>query len=113
MMHTENEAKTKWCPYALTFGSMRHYRDDEEVGVSHGPQNRGYQMGQASSNCMCLASGCMVWRWGEAPVFERKTGHASPEGDGWIEVEEGLWQREHPHMRRGLCGLAGKTDRRA
>lgn len=48
---TEEEAKTKWCPFA---------RQDTRGGVtSYG--------GEGSSTypvkCMCIASACMAWRW--------------------------------------------------
>jgi len=58
-MFTEEEAKTKWCPHAMTFG---HLRQNIEV-IAEGPQNRGYEMGGSLHNCLCLGSGCAMWRW--------------------------------------------------
>ena len=49
MAMTEQEAKTKWCPWARA-----HARG---VAINRNE----FEMG--SSFCMCLASGCMVWEW--------------------------------------------------
>ena len=48
---TEDEAKTKWCPKASTDGG-------DSVSV-----NRVYGSSKADTDCMCLASDCMFWRW--------------------------------------------------
>ena len=49
MTHTEEEAKTKWCPFArLTDGAVRG-----------GTYNR---TGPAA-DLNCIASACMAWRW--------------------------------------------------
>lgn len=61
---TEAEARTKWCPYAGRNG----------YGKRSTPASQG-----------CIASDCMMWRWG-ADYFTSK----SP-------IDE-------PH---GYCGLAG------
>lgn len=61
-MLTEKEAKTKWCPYALTFGRVSQAGKE----VATGPQNRGYQMDAALVQCLCLTSDCMMWRWARA-----------------------------------------------
>jgi hypothetical protein len=56
----EKEAKTKWCPFVQQIGTLRKGEDNTLVAM--GSQNRGYQMGGALHNCMCLASECMMWR---------------------------------------------------
>lgn len=45
---TEDEAKTKWCPFARTYTGC-------------GPSNRGPQ-GELDDNALCVASECMAWR---------------------------------------------------
>jgi hypothetical protein len=46
---TEDEAMTKWCPFAMASGAS--------FAVNRGPE------GVANNRCMCLASECMAWRW--------------------------------------------------
>jgi hypothetical protein len=62
---TEDEAKKKWCPQARNLGTLS--RPDEPGGperiIASGTQNRGYQMGGALHNSMCIGSACMAWRW--------------------------------------------------
>lgn len=52
-MMTESEAKTKWCPYVRVLA-----RPIADVAV-----NRAMNTGAPDPDCMCLASGCMAWRW--------------------------------------------------
>jgi len=53
-LHTEQEAKTKWCPYANVYVA---YQGTGAAG------NRGLGDGQANTaKALCLASGCMAWR---------------------------------------------------
>ena len=113
-MFTEDEAKTKWCPFA---GTPRFTHQSEE----------------------CQASSCMAWRWSDGHyetvtmdnrcIDEEMTkkkgvkwiGHTdgpppAPVGDGWEPMEEprqadgfieGVlkqkWRRPRG-MRHGYCG---------
>jgi hypothetical protein len=83
---TEDEAKTKWCPFARVgsgasgLGSLnRDAHPDSMFGRNQLPQLS-----------MCIASACMAWRW-----------RAGGTGD---EVEE---RRKPPGEGHGYCGLAG------
>lgn len=49
---TEDEAKTKWCPFARV-GS-------ENTGL--GSINRDMQVGAKLSQAECVGSACMAWR---------------------------------------------------
>lgn len=87
-MMTEEEAKTKWCPFA---------RED----LLSGPPF----MGQPQ----CIASGCMAWR--AVMQWEYKIGKRDqkPEGDGWEwdTLSDDRWERALP-SGKGYCGLAGR-----
>lgn len=53
MMHTEDEAKTKWCPMV-------------RVTVAVGPAGDVYTSdnhGNDGIHPECIGSACMVWRW--------------------------------------------------
>lgn len=97
MIWTEDEAKKKWCPMVRQLGTLEKFKDG--AVVSMGSQNRGYQMGGALDNCMCISSACMMWRKvdqiGIGPNGEKR----DRDLDGrtrWVD--------------RGYCGLAGKVQ---
>lgn len=81
-MHTEDEARTKFC----CGGSAAHQQHDG----------------------MCKASSCMAWRWGTRQVIHNlKTGvvrDAEP-GSRYSATDDVL--QEVP-SGMGYCGLAGK-----
>jgi hypothetical protein len=88
MTMTEDEAKTKWCPFA---------RYDSGDGA---PSNRWKQSLPASEPdalnpvaCRCIGSACMAWRWQPAGSMDRPT----RTGPGNASVAR----------TRGYCGLAG------
>lgn len=80
MLLTEDEAKTKWCPHAV---------------ASHTDPRRGFHAGETrDEHCFtCIASECMMWRWGfrDAKMGEARLARAL---------------RDDPPTR-GWCGLAG------
>ena len=92
---TEDEAKTKWCPFARSMVTIDGHADAAKT-VKTGP------IAVASANrfegnlmALCVGSGCMAWRW-----------------------ENGYEPATLAHMRaaditpafpRGYCGLAGAT----
>jgi len=78
---TEEEAKTKWCPFA------RYY-------TSNGPYNR-YQYNGPAPGTLCIGAECMAWRWVKDPLVAAMT-HKQQVPD---------YVGEH-----GYCGLAGKYD---
>jgi hypothetical protein len=74
---TEEEARTRWCPFARTYDAP-----PAESAIVSGT-NR--QTGGAGDPCRCLASACMAWR-GLGEYFDPTKGH---------------------YTERGYCGLAG------
>lgn len=80
-MFTEEEAKTKWCPWARTAWAF----DDVRNGIFV-TANRG----TTEDDCRCIASECMAWRW--IYRFEH------------VETGEGT----HHDPKQGFCGLSTK-----
>lgn len=74
----EDEAKTKWCPFARTFDGVQTETIAAAASVSR--QNDGSPF----KPCLCIASACMAWRW-----IERLENQ---------DLED----------IRGYCGLAGR-----
>jgi len=65
---TEDEAKTKWCPWARVRGGESRFSSYRE-GIGH--------ISLPHSGTHCLGSGCMAWRWSE---LESRTGHCGNAG---------------------------------
>lgn len=80
MIRTEEEAYRLWCP-----------------------MSRGYQR----SETQCIASECMMWRWGESEIEERVIHPARLVDGRWYEPIIEPFQREN---RRGYCGLAERPE---
>jgi hypothetical protein len=65
---TEDEAKTKWCPFTRVMninGQGGGNRWDKSGAPAHSP-----------NNSLCIGSACMAWRWGERLESERYCGLA-------------------------------------
>lgn len=92
---TEQEAKTKWCPFARVAG----VRGSEAQGCSW---NRYPGEGlKADHPALCLGPGCMAWRrTGTAKVENHRGQLVDRDIDG-----TGRWHYD------GYCGLAGKPER--
>lgn len=79
---TVAEATKRWCPFA-------RIREYQEGHMETTAVNRSFEGEDgAARGSLCLASGCMAWRW--------DISHA------W----DGEERRQEP---RGYCGLAGKA----
>ena len=103
-MHTEPEAKTKWCPF------VREYSNAGCNRLGGGP----------ADNALCIGSACMAWRWQRRDkVRVTFTGDDQPwppmEWDrGGYEKRSAAWgdkpgyQHEAVYLDDlGFCGLAG------
>lgn len=53
---TEAEAKQKWCPFATSRVVMYVERDRDHFVVLDSESGEGKIL-------LCVASGCMAWRW--------------------------------------------------
>ena len=88
-MYTEDEAKTKWCPFA---------RDWVVDGKDAAAINRHFRLDGTHVHSPCIASACMAWRWG-------------PEIRGVSDDPDrphAVSRFEKVEPRTGYCGLAGK-----
>lgn len=97
---TEDEAKTKWCPYAsFKFSAMSDSAGaNREGGPSHKPENYSF----LEKGTRCLASACMAWRWRVA--YPERPPHLNGLYPGPPAPPPIVSDTE------GRCGLAG-TDR--
>ena len=84
MTETEDEAKTKWCPFARcrSFGS--------EASVNR-PFPGDAAKDVVRTECCCIASACMAWR--------RET-----ETTGIVSAGQ---KEAFSYTGRGYCGIAG------
>lgn len=93
-MRTEEEARTKWCPFARSAGVT----DGGEIVVSNRDAESINKIGHAETlnplSCRCIASGCQAWRWDHKQIV----GEFQPEHGG------------KPENRHGYCGLAGRPE---
>lgn len=94
---TEEEAKTKWCPFnRITPGNADY----------HACNNRGEVASRdATLSVNCIGSACTAWRWGratsDAPSSIRHPGDTGAAADAY-----GFWYRDGKPI--GFCGLAGR-----
>jgi hypothetical protein len=89
---TEDEAKTKWCPFARPV-----------VGVPKGIGSTitGNRIGSDISGSLCIASACMQWRWSEEEDHLQNT---YDDNGNWAGRQQIAFGKD----RQGHCGLAGK-----
>ena len=97
-VYTEEEAKTKWCPFV-----------QRDYGIY--PETR-------RSTVQCIASACMAWRQAQSrciaeqslPEDQQPVGasHDEARAAGWVDAYSvgypRHWSKYEP---QGYCGLAG------
>jgi hypothetical protein len=92
---TEDEARTKWCPFARCLTTI----DNDGNPIALTAINRA--AGDVAGS-LCIASACMAWRFtdyfNEQHRLTRKV-TIEPAPDGWSETN-----------REGHCGLAGRPE---
>ena len=100
---TEEEAKTKWCPFARIVWAQRKETGDGKW-VTNGTVafNRAQIefSGEVHLKGFCIASACMAWRWG----YHRDRTNGQPV-DGLLDIARG--ESDADVVAVGYCGLAG------
>lgn len=93
MLLTEEDARTRWCPFA------RLSMSEDAVEGNHA-SNRFEAGTMGHRRTRCLASECMAWRWAEV------AGTGTPV----LDEEAPARVRFEPNPdRKGRCGLAGAS----
>jgi hypothetical protein len=95
---TEEEAKTKWCPFARVSMAWQS---------SIGSANRGLTEDEKPL-ANCIGSACMAWRWEGflRQGSDRKPYLAVTEREAY-EARSDVYDNRNV-ARVGFCGLAGK-----
>lgn len=126
---TEEEAKTKWCPFSRALMFDNRTLDAKSVSMTGGV-NRviGKHIVNAdAAPTNCIASACMAWRWHEqrsaglvVPTEHVQWMHAGtsyaiePRRPAYLTDEwhwdqrRGVWIVGDQFEDRGYCGLAGQ-----
>ena len=80
---TEEDAKTRWCPYGRIWS---------DSGAAYNRTGQAHNFDAPSVNSLCLGSACMAWQWTEPPLHDEKL-------------------KKYQTMQggpKGYCGLADK-----
>lgn len=108
-MLTEEEAKTKWCPYSRVIVAKTSTGTQATVDRLQAACNRidnGPATWAAPDASCCIGRACMAWRWFDGVSDDGTTIHRAPTHMRRREPEpkEGRPMSE----RTGYCGLVGK-----
>lgn len=106
---TEDEAKTKWCPFARPAAVAPH-----DCGEVRGNRNMD---GAVDTGALCIASQCMAWRWSDAKrtaafldaVQAHMKASSSPNFAKSTQAVYAERGREFENSE-GYCGLAGRPE---
>lgn len=91
---TEDEAKTKWCPFS------RAVVGSPGEGVA-AVTNRAPVGSQVHADTLCIGSACMAWRY-HGHIVDRATGLPIEKGKAYL-----TGTTEERYSEHGFCGLAG------
>ena len=91
---TEDEAKTKWCPFVRMESTVR----EKDVVFYNNRGRAGDGLKEGVVSLLCIGSACMAWRAMDNEI------KANPDGP----IEDGKSMRRPDYVSAGYCGLAGK-----
>ena len=105
---TEEEAKTKWCPMArVDLSDGQESKDGYPVTFAMAGVNR-LDGNLPIKGSLCLASGCMMWRWNEQVAKLKYPQDAKDTAGRWDQSIIKTYPNEYELAERtGYCGLAG------
>ena len=95
---TEDEAKTKWCPFVRVLVTQ-----NDESWYAGMLTNRG-TIPADNTDTLCIASECMAWRWSLPPKLAKQYKRYNERG---VTVPDSFG-RPWPEVASGHCGLAGR-----
>ena len=98
---TEDEAKTKWCPFSRVAVGSGAFGEPPLVGWNRKERESFGHREKIGGENHCIASRCMAWRWDTTWVS------AVHEGQGGDTVLRLKPIKEGQSPQRGYCGLAG------
>ena len=97
---TEDEAKTKWCPFAAS----RSVSGMVVIAEQHTANYLGPETGKLMT--LCVGSGCMAWR--VTNQFPSREARIDAIKRYRIEHGASLQEAKPLFDQQGYCGLAGK-----
>ena len=112
---TEDDAKTKWCPFArVVVGEIKTGGYQQPLGL---PSHNRVALGQATVSppaALCIGSACMAWRW-DAVECEPPFGSGGISTAELLRLRPDLTPYHNPADTKrlfavpsGRCGLAEK-----
>lgn len=111
-MHTEDEAKAKWCAFARVWAPPDEVERQAagwnrmDCGSSAGDSD-AYKAGCDMRVTNCIASACMSWRFGPSRYIP------APDGAMEVGMVPGGFKAVRANgttVKQGYCGLAGKPS---
>lgn len=106
---TEEEAKTKWCPFArFVIDAQTVFPTGNRFDGQGGTSRTAVE---ASEQCHCIGSACMAWRWlpsgGNRDKIEAIRAHREKHGSDLRTAKEAVEASWSDPKTQGFCGLAG------
>lgn len=108
---TEEEAKTKWCPFARVLVESAEEETASPVAGANRLETRGSGEPDLEwKTPRCIGSACMAWRWTERGRVEALAPGAGRYRMYARENDVPLGYQKRPVPDEGYCGLAGSPS---
>lgn len=103
---TEEEAKTKWCPFSSVMMRPTEKIKDKMIVFHDCVSSNRVEGNQLPSGVLCIGSACMAWRTQHRRITTSPG--EPPPGPGWVQLHVGADGYKIMTLEDGFCGLAGK-----